>query len=720
MTKKIKKSVSILLALIMLCGVLAVAPVAVGAEELPVYETSTGGKYTFDETTGILRLVSGKFTGQPFKNLSSISIKEKAKILIAEKNEENPVCLTGDCMNIFSFFTALEEANISNINIDSLKNMQGLFYQCTELKKCVFFNSDTTSVINMQGIFSGCNALKEVDFSNFYGTSNVVNMENMFAECRELTSINLINFNTRNVKYMAKMFKNCENLSSINLTNFHTGEVTEMYDMFFGCSALTSLDLSSFERKSSTTKVDNMFKGCTQLKEITISDKLGSIGTSMHLNNGVYNENIQIYNGWRLEGDPEAGNVSLYNEDAIIAAPNSETTYTWVGYYDIDWMNEGGTLLSSELYRETTNPSYKGATPTRPDSDGKTYTFDGWIDDLGNTFDKNADLPAVTRDTTYTAKFTEVPKKFFAAHSLTLDGDIGVNFFIDVTAAGITPQDILSGDSTLTLDFSWDTDPAPITDVSKDSITLSKSNASRYYNEDNGYFKIKCNVAAAEMACKIKADGIVAGAKDYTESETYSVRDYGMSVINNPSKYSETLVDLAKKMLDYGAKAQKVFNIIPDDLANKDVTGYTMTNVTASDIQAAIEAEPANKEKTASDMASGTSDFGLRYASSTVVYLTKSTLRHYYYIDDQGKYDNVKAKFNERKLPVAVYIEYSDIAAADLDKLQTFAIDSTHTYYYSALNYAKDVIGSNSSKDENKKLAMAMYWYNQAANAYFK
>ena len=498
------------------------------------------------------------------------------------------------------------------------------------------------------------------------------------------------------------MFYHADNLTSLDLSSFHTtSKLTDTSNMFYSCDALTSLDLSNFTI-SNTTNTGSMFFGSYILKELTISDKfVGGIKGTMRLGAG------ENRNGWRIVGDPKAEKVSGNGEFAEITDSKylpgeSETlTYKWIEYAKVTWNNWDNSTLDVEDYKleaPSILPTYKGATPTRPDSDGKTYTFDGWVDDLGNTFDKNADLPAVTRDTTYTA----------------------VNFFIDVTAAGITPQDILSGDSTLTLDFSWDTDPAPITDVSKDSITLSKSNASRYYNEDNGYFKIKCNVAAAEMACKIKADGIVAGAKDYTESETYSVRDYGMSVINNPSKYSETLVDLAKKMLDYGAKAQKVFNIIPDDLANKDVTGYTMTNVTASDIQAAIEAEPANKEKTASDMASGTSDFGLRYASSTVVYLTKSTLRHYYYIDDQGKYDNVKAKFNERKLPVAVYIEYSDIAAADLDKLQTFAIDSTHTYYYSALNYAKDVIGSNSSKDENKKLAMAMYWYNQAANAYFK
>ncbi len=517
----------------------------------------------------------------------------------------------------------------------------------------------------------------------------------MFYNFTNCTSIDLRNVNTSNVTGMYSMFYNCYNLKKIDVSNFDTDKVTDVSYMFGNCRKLTSLDLSSF-KINSTTNTGYMFDSCITLKELTISDKFtGGITSGIILNNGEDN------NGWRIKGEPTAAKVSGNSNVAVITNPEylptqeGETkTYKWIGYFDVDWKNWDGTkLVKTEEYKAETNihPTYKGATPTKPDSDGKRYTFAGWTDGE-NTYGVDYELPLVTNDVTYTAVFTEAPIKFFAAHSLTLDGDIGVNFYIDVSAAGITPQDILSGDSTLTLNFSWDTDPAPVTDVSKD-------------------------VAAAEMACKIKADGIVAGAKDYTESEIYSVRDYGMTIINNPSKYSETLVDLAKKLLDYGAKAQKVFKILPGDLANKDVS-YTMTNVSANDIQAAIEAESANAGKTASNMASGTSDFGLKYSQSTVVYLTKSTLRHYYLISDQEKYDNVKANFSERKLPY-VYIEYSNIAAADLDKLQTFTIDSKHTYYYSALNYAKDVIGSN-SPDANKKLAMAMYWYNQAANAYFK
>lgn len=545
-------------------------------------------------------------------------------------------------------------------------------------------------------------------------TSNCAWMFSGFSNCE---SIDLSKVDTSNVTNMESMFKDCTKLTDINVSGFDLKNVNSVKKMFSNCTELQTLDLSSVILSSGiiAEKLFPLFDNSNKLSRLTLSSDfyMGGITTSMELNNGDNGK------GWYIMGDPSATKVSGDDEDsAHISDINGTQTFIWIDYFGVDWKNWDGTKLRSENYKAETDihPTYKGTTvPAKPDSDGYSYTFAGWTDGE-NEYDLNTELPIVTNDVTYTAVFTATPKKFFAAHSLSLNGDIGVNFFIDVTAAGITPQDILSGDSTLTLNFSWNTDPAPVTDISIDNITLSKSNAARYYDEDNGYFKIKCNVAAAEMACGIKAEGIVAGAKDYSESETYSVRDYGMTIVNNASKYPETLVDLAKKMLDYGAKAQAVFNIIPNDLANKDVTDYTMSNVTASDVQAAINAEPANSGKTASDMALGTSDYGLEYEKSTVVYLTKSTLRHYYSISDQGKYDKVKAQFNERKLPY-VYIEYSDIAAADLDKLQTFTI-GTRTYYYSALDYVKNVLGSK-SPDANKKLAMAMYWYNQAANAYF-
>ena len=536
-----------------------------------------------------------------------------------------------------------------------------------------------------------------------------------FSNCE---SIDLSKVDTSNVTNMYWMFRQCTGLTSLDVSGFDTSKVTNMVGMFARDSALTSLDLSSFDI-SKVTDSGYMFAACSSLRIVTLSETFNSgVTDSMRLNNGDNGD------GWRVKGEPTATKVSGDGDYSSIAAPVEETTYKWIGYYDVDWQNwDGKQLVKTEEYKseaEGIHPTYKGAAPTRPESGGKTYTFAGWTDGE-TTYGVNDELPAVTKDVTYTAVFEDADIKLFARHSLTLRGDIGVNYYLDVRAAGITPSDIQSGANTLTVDFSWETDPAPYCDVAPYSVVINKDNFRQYYDTTYGeYFKVSCNVAVAEMACVIKADGAVSGSADYTETDHYSVRDYGMAIINNADKYSEELVTLAKEMLNYGAKAQTVFRILPNDLANKDVDGYSMSEATAEMVEAAIAAEAKNAGKTTSDMSAGTGGFGLKYYAPSVVFLTKTTLRQYYTVTDSEAYEAAKsgltgAALNETKLPFVCF-DFADIPAAELDVLQSFTIGG-QTYHYSVLDSAKKLIaGSNTAQRE---LGMATYWYNNAANAYF-
>ena len=61
---------------------------------------------------------------------------------------------------------------------------------------------------------------------------------------------------------MSNMFSGCSELKELNLSNFNTDNVTMMSNMFGGCSALKELKITNFNI-SNVNYIGRIFIGCS-------------------------------------------------------------------------------------------------------------------------------------------------------------------------------------------------------------------------------------------------------------------------------------------------------------------------------------------------------------------------------------------------------------------------------------------------------------------------
>ena len=140
-------------------------------------------------------------------------------------------------------------------------------------------------------------------------------------------------------------------------------------------------------------------------------------------------------------------------------------------------------------------------------------------------------------------------------YSLSLNGNIGVNFYMELTDKIIADKDAY-------MQFTL-----PNGTVTK--VFVSEAQTNTTIKEGTTYYRFPCEVASYEMTQDIKAqmfDGSGNCGKEYT----YTVRDYAQYIVTH-SSYQD-VVPFAVAMLNYGACSQKYFNKVVDDLANKYLT----------------------------------------------------------------------------------------------------------------------------------------------------
>ncbi len=451
-------------------------------------------------------------------------------------------------------------------------------------------------------------------------------------------------------------------------------------------------------------------------------------GVTSGLNDNIYIDNILItweqnfydvtWENWDhtvLETDSEVaeGTTPTYNGEVPEKTGDAQYSYTFSGWspqvspvtrdvtytaqftqtvnkYTVTWKIDEDVIETDTDVEYGASPKYDGETPAKDDM-LYSYTFIGWTDGE-NEYNVDQDLPTVEGDVTYTAIFDVARKPYFAGHSLSLNGDICLNFYLRLT----------SGEAeTAKINFKWFDK-----EIDDPTITLDRS----------GYYKVSCPVAAAEMTYDITALLSINGK--VVAAEIYSVKDYADVILSEDyekeytgegAKSYANLKKLIQTMLDYGTRAQLRFDRNTNKLANGGV--YYFDN----------EVEvPYN----ADNMSENLEQYGLRYEYSTVLFLSETSLRHYYTVVDEEKFADYKDSVtfdNEQVASVQkngkIYFEKKNIAAANIDEPYEIKIGND-TYSYSAMDYIHLLIESNIS-DASTELGKATARYNAAANDFF-
>ena len=140
-----------------------------------------------------------------------------------------------------------------------------------------------------------------------------------------------------------------------------------------------------------------------------------------------------------------------------------------------------------------------------------------------------------------------------AGYSLSLTGNIGVNFYMELSNKIIADKDAY-------MQFTL-----PNGTITK--VLVSEAQTNTTINAEKTYYRFPCEVASYEMTQDIKAqmfDGNGKCGKEYT----YTVRDYAQYLIDHVDLYQDAY-PFAVAMLNYGACSQKYFNKAVDELANK-------------------------------------------------------------------------------------------------------------------------------------------------------
>ena len=623
--------------------------------------------------------------------------------------------------------------NLTDIEAENLTSIESrAFSGCKRLKAIDLSKMKKIS----SGTFSGCEKLLKVDLSNvtsiednafcncslLYSVTSLANVteigDGAFYSCTSL--IGKLDLSSAG-KIGGSAFSNCgiEEITlgsdkdviigdtafraCMHLTTVKSGKIVSLGSYaFFACAELTNIDLSHVK-----TIDESAFGYCSSLETVDLRS-LESMGTD-----AFYNSEIKIitvsktfkrdtnfpteqitkrYFIGSIGQDPERQNDAIIND----FYPNATLYYTeWdVGLY-IDGKVEKLSVLKGEKF----------ARPEDPAKDG--FTFTGWYTDRACTNLYDFDKAVTDTLILYAGWADNIASPVFKGYTVTLGGQIGVNFYT------MLPGDAKKTDYIL---FSVE----GMSGVQK--VTVADAETVTLYGAKYDVFS--CHVPAKNMTSKITAELYIGGTK--VAITDYSVRRYADQIIANPRMYINAW-PLVRAMLNYGAYAQEYFNFKTDDLANAgiDNSGYSINNVSFS--------KPYDPSKSNLPDYLEFTGVSLTLESDTVLKLqfTKNVpidLTYIFKLEENGTetilpYDVSGDQVTVRIKGISAHRLDEDFRIKIVINEDPNAENSNYFVTYSPMTYAYNIITREETAERNKalkNLMKAMYRYNEAAKDYKK
>ena len=296
--------------------------------------------------------------------------------------------------------------------------------------------------------------------------------------------------------------------------------------------------------------------------------------------------------------------------------------------------------------------------------------------------------------------FTWRVKRVFTGHSLSLNGDIGVNFYVDLTEEQAASAAVT---------FTW------MKNGVEKTSSVDLKDAERY---SCGY-KATCCVSASDMDADITAtvsvDGVQIGGTDIYSVARYAdviltnneFADYYTALENDNGRNGEQrLIDLralVSAMLVYGDNAKAYFDQNASAVEPAPAADIPETSCMETDLPEGVSFEGAT--------------LSLRSKTTLSLYFVKEAGAPDIELSMDGKTEGVDYELAQNGNEFVIRIR--NIAAAELDKFFTVKVNGTGTVTYSPMTYCYKAANSETAGEKLKNTVKALYNYWLAAETFF-